>query len=141
MTRRMEHRFEVTFATTEAPDGRTVIALGLNQEGQAAAGQDHTFFLDVDPAIAQEAAPRLAALLNEYVTGFGVMLPLPDETQSPSQPEDPNATGALYSEVQTVGAVTPEEPEPNPREGQPISALQVDGVEERESTKDGDGQP
>ncbi len=141
MTRRMEHRFEVTFATTKAPDGRTVIALGLNQEGQAAAGQDHTFFLDVDQTIAQEAAPRLAALLNQYVTGFGVMLPASEEAQRPSEPEDPNATGALYPEVQAEGAVTPEEPEPIPEEGQPISALQVDGVDERESTKDSDDQP
>jgi hypothetical protein len=137
----MEHRFEVTFETTEAPDGRTVIALVLNQEGQAAAGQDHTFFLDVDQAIEQEAAPRLAALLTEYVTGFGVMLPLPDETQSPTEPEDESGTGALRPETLAEDATSLNEPELGTKdEGQPTAPDEIEGVGESEGTK-GDDQP
>ena len=132
MTQRMEHRFEVTFTVTEAPDGRPVVALILNHEGQSAAGQDHTFFLDVDQAIAHEAVPRIAALLTGYVTGFGVMLPLPEETQSQTEPEHGSGPDAPRPEAVAEGGVIPEEPETNPEEGQSIPPPQVDGVNEAE---------
>jgi hypothetical protein len=139
MTLRMEHRFEVTFMTTEAPDGRPVVALLLNQEGQAAAGLDHTFFLDIDPAIAREAAPRLAELLNEYVIGFGVMLPRHDEVQNQSQPEHQSETSTLQTGVLSDDALDPEEPEPNSdEESQPRLPEEIDGFVERESLKGGD---
>jgi hypothetical protein len=134
MTKRMEHRFEVTFTAAEAPDGRPAVALILNHEGQSAAGQDHTFFLDVDQAIAHEAVPRIAALLTGYVTGFGVMLPLPEETQSQTEPEHGSGADAPRPEAVAEGAVIPDEPETNPEEGQPISP-QVDGVNEAETNE------
>ncbi len=131
MRPRMEHRFEVTFTTTEAPDGRLVIALTLNQDGQAAAGEDHTFFLDVDPAIAHEAAPRLANLLTEYVTGFGVMLPIPPNSQNQSE-HDVGSGGTPQAEVVAGGADTSDAREPNTEEGQPNTPPQVHDVNEAE---------
>ncbi len=55
MTERMEHRYEVTFTASEALDGRPIIALVLDHEGQAAAGQDNVFFLELSQALDPEA--------------------------------------------------------------------------------------
>ncbi len=55
MTERAEHRYEVSFIASEALDGRPVIALVLDQEGQAAAGEDNVFFLELEPGGAARA--------------------------------------------------------------------------------------
>ncbi len=77
MTERREHRYEVTFTASEALDGRPIITLALDQEGQTAAGQDHVFFLELDRAIDPAATSRIAAFLCQYIKGFGVMTRAP----------------------------------------------------------------
>jgi hypothetical protein len=74
MTQMTEHRYDVAFSASQAPDGRPVIALVLSQDGQAAAGQDNIFFLEPNQTIGPEAAPRIAEFLNKYISGFGVMV-------------------------------------------------------------------
>ncbi len=51
MTERREHRYEVSFTASEALDGRPIITLALDQEGQSAAGQDHVLFLELDHGV------------------------------------------------------------------------------------------
>ena len=77
MTERMEHRYEVTFTASEALDGRPIIALALDQEGQAAAGQDNVFFLELGQALDPDATSRIAAFLGQYIKGFGVITRTP----------------------------------------------------------------
>ena len=74
MTQAMEHRYEVTFTASEALDGRPIIALALDQEGQAAAGEDSVFFLELDQAIDPTTTPRIAAFLGQYVVLVSIAL-------------------------------------------------------------------
>jgi hypothetical protein len=134
MTNRMEHRYEVTFTASEALDGRPVITLVLDQEGQTAAGQDNIFFLDVDQTVAQDGIHRIAALLTQYVKGFGVMTRTPQGTQDPSELNEGNGISVCRQEVLEEDAAPRGEPEANPEEeGQPIPPLQIDGVKEGEA--------
>ena len=133
MTERMEHRYEVTFTACEALDGRPIIALVLDQEGQAAAGQDNVFFLELGQAIDPEATSRIAAFLGQYIKGFGVITRTPPVTQDPSEPDEGNGTSVLRPDALEKDAAR-QEPEPNPEdEGQPIPPPQIDGVKEAEA--------
>jgi hypothetical protein len=134
MTERVEHRYEVTFTASEALDGRPVIALALDQEGQAAAGEDSVFFLELDPAIAPEATSRIAAFLGQYIKGFGVMTRTPPATQDLSKPEEEIGTTVPHPDALEDDAARRKEPEPNPEgEGQPVPLPQIDGVKEGEA--------
>jgi hypothetical protein len=134
MTERAEHRYEVSFTASEALDGRPIIALALDQEGQAAAGQDSVFFLELDPAIAPEATSRIAAFLGQYIKGFGVMIRTPQATHNPSKSDSENETSILRPSALEEDAARSDEPEPNPEgEGQPVPLPQIDGVKEGEA--------
>ncbi len=133
MTERVEHRYEVSFTASEALDGRPIIALVLDQEGQAAAGEDSVFFLELDQAIAPEATSRIAAFLGQYIKGFGIMTRTPQATQDPSRSDGENGSDGLRPDA-VEDAAQHDEPEPNPEEeGQSIPPPQIDGVKEAEA--------
>jgi hypothetical protein len=123
MSERREHRYEATFTASEALDGRPIIALVLDQEGQAAAGQDQVFFLELDHGVDPEATSRIAAFLGQYIKGFGVMTRIPQVTHDPTEPDSENGTSVLRRD----------EPGTSPKEeGQPTSPPQIDDVREVE---------
>src|SRR4028118_1537518 len=95
MTERVEHRYQVSFTASEALDGRPVIALSLDQEGQTAAGEDSVFFLELDPGVDPEATSRIAACRGQYIKGCGVMTHIPQLIQDPSKPDSENGTSVL----------------------------------------------
>lgn len=128
MTERMEHRYEVTFTASEALDGRPIIALVLDQEGQAAASQDNVFFLELGQAIDPEATSRIAAFLGQYIKGFGVITRTPPVTQEPSEPDEGNGTNVLRPDALEEDAARRDTPEPKPEEeGQPVPPPQIAG--------------
>jgi hypothetical protein len=134
MTERMEHRYEVTFTACEALDGRPIIALVLDQEGQAAAGQDNVFFLELGQAIDPDATSRIAAFLGQYIKGFGVMTRTPQATQDTSRLDNENGASVPRPGALEEDAARRDKPEPNPEEeGQPIPPPQIDGVKEAEA--------
>ncbi len=131
MTERVEHRYEVTFTASEALDGRPIIALALDQEGQTAAGEDSVFFLELDPGVDPEATSRIAAFLGQYIKGFGVMTHTPQVAHSPAEPDRENGTSVLRPDALEEGAARGDEPETNPKEErQPIPPPQIDDVKE-----------
>ena len=133
MTERVEHRYQVSFTASEALDGRPVIALSLDQEGQTAAGEDSVFFLELDPGVDPEATSRIAAFLGQYIKGFGVMICTPQVAHSPTEPDSENGTSVLRPDA-LEGAARGDEPETNPKnEGPPIPPPQIDGVKEAEA--------
>jgi hypothetical protein len=134
MTERREHRYEVTFTVSEALDGRPIITLALDQEGQTAAGQDHVFFLELDRAIDPAATSRIAAFLGQYIKGFGVMARTSQMTQNPNEPDSENGTSVLRPDALEEEAVRSDEPQRNAKEdGQPTSPPQIDGLSEVEA--------
>jgi hypothetical protein len=134
MTERVEHRYQVSFTAAEALDGRPVIALALDQEGQAAAGEDSVFFLELDQAIAPEATSRIAAFLSQYIKGFGVMTHTPQVAHGPTEPDSENGTSVLPPDALEEGAARRDEPQTSPKEErQPIPPPQIDGVKEAEA--------
>ena len=136
MTERMEHRYEVTFTASEALDGRPIIALALDQEGQAAAGEDSVFFLELDPSVDPEATSRIAAFLGQYIKGFGVMTGTPQATHDPSKPDSENRASVIRPSTLEEDAARPDEPEPNLKDAsQPIPPPQIDGAKEGEAKK------
>jgi hypothetical protein len=147
MTQRMEHRYQVSFTAAEALDGRPVIALALDQEGQTAAGEDSVFFLELDPGVDPEATSRIAAFLGQYIKGFGVMTHAPQVAHSPTEPDRETETSVLRPHALEEDTTRRDEPGTNPEaEGQPIPP-QIDGVKEAEVEKpegqeaDGGGLP
>ena len=133
ITERVEHRYQVSFTASEALDGRPVIALSLDQEGQTAAGEDSVFFLELDPGVDPEATSRIAAFLGQYIKGFGVMICTPQVAHSPTEPDSENGTSVLRPDALEEGAARGDKPETNPKEErQPIPPPQNDGVREAE---------
>src|SRR4028118_8542 len=114
MTERVEHRYQVSFTASEALDGRPVIALALDQEGQTAAGEDSVFFLELDPGVDPEATTRIAAFLGQYIKGFGVMACTSQVAHSPTEPDRENGTSVLRPNALEEGAAHRDEPETSP---------------------------
>ena len=134
MTERAEHRYQVSFTASEALDGRPVIALSLDREGQTAAGEDSVFFLELDPGVDPEATSRIAAFLGQYIKGFGVMTHTPQVAHSPTEPDSENGTSVLRPDALEEEAVRSDEPQRNAKEdGQPTSPPQIDGLREVEA--------
>ena len=134
MTERVEHRYEVSFTASEALDGRPVIALSLDQEGQTAAGEDSVFFLELDHGVDPEATSRIAAFLGQYIKGFGVMTHTPQVAHGPTEPDSENGASVLRPDAPEENATRRREPESNPEEeGQSIPPPQIDGVKEAEA--------
>jgi hypothetical protein len=133
MTEGIEHRYEVGFTASKALDGRPIIALVLDEEGQTAAGEDNVFFLELDQRIDPDATPRIVAFLGQYIKGFGVMTRTPRATHDRSEPDSGGGTNAVRPEV-LEDAARPDKTELDPEgEGQPTPPPQTDGVKEAQA--------
>jgi hypothetical protein len=74
------HRYDVTFEATEIDQGRSIVGVVLSRDG---AISDHAPVLFFEPKedMTPEDTRLLAHFLNQYITGFGLIMPEGDEPQ------------------------------------------------------------
>jgi hypothetical protein len=68
-------RAAVSFHAEKYADGRPVIALKVTREGEAAAGRDPTFTLELAPDLTSDDADMLVEALNRCITHLGMASP------------------------------------------------------------------